>query len=152
VVQFKTIVLTTDLSPNADAAQPYAIELARKYDGTIFLLHVFEQDIYYASASSGEGLAANPVEWLVEFRKQRGQQLDKAAKALQQHGVRVVHQMREGQPAQEVIELAKKEKADCIVISTHGRSGISQLVFGSVAERVVRLSPCPVLTVRPTVS
>ena len=150
MVQYKTIVLTTDLSPNANAAQPYAVELARKYDGIIFLIHVFEQDIYYASSSSGEGLAANPVEWLVEFRKQRAEQLEKAAKALQQQGVRVIHKMCEGHPAHEVIALAKKEKADCIVISTHGRSGISQLVFGSVAERVVRLSPCPVLTVRPS--
>jgi nucleotide-binding universal stress UspA family protein len=56
--------------------------------------------------------------------------------------------LRSGVPHQEIVALARDERADLIVIGTHGRGGINRALLGSVADRVVRLAPCPVLTVR----
>jgi nucleotide-binding universal stress UspA family protein len=64
--------------------------------------------------------------------------------------VEVITQVVTGTPYLKIIETAQKEKADLIVIATHGRTGLSHLVIGSVAERIVRLAPCPVLTIPPT--
>jgi nucleotide-binding universal stress UspA family protein len=57
--------------------------------------------------------------------------------------------LRAGTPHEQIVGAAQDEKADVIVIGTHGRTGVNRMLLGSVAERVVRLAPCPVLTVRP---
>jgi universal stress protein A len=57
-----------------------------------------------------------------------------------------------GTPYRKIVEVGQAEKADLIVMATHGRTGLSHLVMGSVAERVVRSASCPVLTIRPTVT
>ena len=64
--------------------------------------------------------------------------------------VEVTRQVVVGSPSHEIIKVAAAEKVDLIVIATHGRTGFSHLFMGSVAERVVRTAPCPVLTIRPT--
>ena len=64
--------------------------------------------------------------------------------------VEVTRQVVVGSPYHVIIQVAAAEKVDLIVIATHGRTGFSHLVMGSVAERVVRAAPCPVLTIRPT--
>src|SRR5690606_29410704 len=63
--------------------------------------------------------------------------------------VEVAHQVVVGSPARDIVKIAAAAKVDLIVIATHGRTGLSHLVMGSVAERVVRTAPCPVLTIRP---
>lgn len=150
MIQFKKIVLCTDLSENANAAIPYAVELARRYDGTIFLVHIFEEDIYYASMAAGPIELPEQAKWVSEARQDREQRLAGLAKSLgDKEGVHVVHLMRQGHAANMIVTFAKAEDANCIVIATHGRTGFSHLMFGSVAERVVQLSHCPVLSVRP---
>jgi len=76
-------------------------------------------------------------------------QLEKLAKASRGSGIRVAIVLVEGPPATAVIRVAKRNGAHLIVVGTHGRTGVQRLLMGSVAERIVRLSPCPVLTVRP---
>jgi nucleotide-binding universal stress UspA family protein len=150
MIQFKKIVLTTDLSENANAAIPYAVELARHYGGTIFLLHVFEEDIFYASMSAGTIELADQSRWETDARLNRQQRLQALAKSLgDKEGVQVVHLMKQGHAADMIATFAKAEDADCVVIATHGRTGLAHIVFGSVAENVVRLCQCPVMTVRP---
>ncbi len=151
-MDFKKIVLTTDLSANADAATQYASSLAKKFGSTVFLVHVFECDIYYA-AGTMESSTGDPAEWFRKARETRKKALKEAARTLAAAtGTPVNDVFLEGHAAHEVVNFAKKENADCIVIATHGRSGLSHLLFGSVAENVVRMSSCPVLSVRPKIS
>lgn len=156
MIQFKKIILTTDLSDNANAATPYAVELAKRYNGTIHLIHVSEDSLYYAIGTGEKVAPIDPLiqvydpAWVEEARRFREQQLEKLAKSIGTNdGVTVIHLLQQGHAADKIITYAKAENADCIVIATHGRTGFSHFLFGSVAERVVRMSVCPVLSVRP---
>ena len=149
-MEFKKIVLTTDLSPNANSASDHAVSIAKKFGSTIYLVHVFECDIYYAAGTMESASMKAPKEFFRQAREVRKKALKEASHTLSAAtGLPVNDVFLEGNAAQEVVGFAKREKADCIVISTHGRSGITHLLFGSVAEKVVRLSDCPVLSVRP---
>lgn len=149
-MEFKKLVLTTDLSPNAGSASDHAVSIAKKFGSTIYLVHVFECDIYYAAGTMEATSMKEPKEFFRQARDMRKKTLKEAARTISAAtGLPVNDVFLEGNAAQEVVGFAKREKADCIVISTHGRSGLSHLLFGSVAEKVVRLSDCPVLSVRP---
>jgi nucleotide-binding universal stress UspA family protein len=150
MVEFKRIVLTTDLSDNASEAVPFAIDLAKKYGGAVTLLHVVEDSIYYASAASAEGFVVDMEDFSARIQKDREDALKAAAAKLSTaHGVTVTPVLRTGHAAGEIIAYAKEAKPDVVVIATHGRSGFQHLIFGSVAEKVIRLCPVPVLSVRP---
>ena len=150
MITYKTIVLPTDLSPNADVASAYALELAQHYDGQIYLLHVFEDSPYYSAATANDTVAMDPTAWIASAQIEHQEQLEKAAAALEKKSkVRVIPEQRLGHPAAEIVAFAEEKKADAIVIATHGRRGFSHFFFGSVAERVIRTAPCPVLTIRP---
>ncbi len=148
-IAFKKIVLTTDLSENAAAATPYAVELARRYDGTIYLVHVFEDAPYYLGISDGY-MDYDPAAWIKAGFDERDKRLGTIAKELKiVEGLPIIPCLRQGNAVNEILALIEEQKADCVVLSTHGRTGLSHLLLGSVAERLVRLSPAPVLTVRP---
>lgn len=150
MIRFNKIVLTTDLSENANVATPYAIDLARKYGGSIELLHVCEDTVYYASAAAAEGFVVDMEEFSAKIAKDRENALKAAADSLvSQYGIQIRPVLRKGHAANEIVAYAKEAKPDVIVIATHGRTGFSHMLFGSVAERVIRTAPCPVLSVRP---
>lgn len=145
--KFKNIVLTTDLSPNADAAVPYAVALAKQSGGTIHLFHASDSE---ASAAFVSGIIIGVSAWMASIREQRSEKLSQLADRLAaKSAVNVISACVSGNPAIEAVKFAKKVHADLIVISTHGRRGVSHLFLGSVAEKVLQLSPVPVLTVRP---
>ena len=137
---FKKIILTTDLSANAEIAFPYAIDLAKRYDGVVYIVNVFEDRVYYDSTIEPS--------WFDNAQRERERIVSDRVGQMADAGVTAVPVVLEGSAAQEIVRFAKSEKADIIVIGTHGRTGFSHFFFGSVAERVMRLSPCPVLTVR----
>ncbi len=144
---FKHILLTTDLSPNSEAAVPFAVALAKQSGGTIHVFHAFEDEAGMALSS---GIVIGTSAWLASVHKRREQKLIEFAESLgARAGVNVTHACVNGHPANEAVKYARNVHADLIVISTHGRTGISHLFLGSVAEKVARLSPIPVLTVRP---
>jgi len=147
MITFKSILLTTDFSAYADAAIPYAGELARDFHGRIRLLHVFD-DTPLAAGFTGDIYV--PFDWIDAARKERRARLQILAEKISlDEKVEVQPCMREGSAKQGILDEAKECQADCIVIATHGRTGIPHFLFGSVAEQVVRLSPCPVMTIRP---
>lgn len=150
MINFRKIALTTDLSDNANEAIPFAVDLAKKYGGSIELVHVCEDTVYYASAAAAEGFVVDMEEFATKIAKDREDALRKqAADMTAKFGVVVSPTLRKGHAANEIVAYAKEAKPDVVVIATHGRTGLSHLVFGSVAERVIRLCPCPVLSVRP---
>lgn len=143
---FKRILVPMDFSPPSDAALEYARSLAVRYGASLQLLHVAE-DPYRAFYSAEVFVPA--VEGL------RDEILNDAAKRLgdrlRPSDIADYHATAEsiiGTPAACIVEYAEGHDIDLIVMGTHGRGGMSHLLMGSVAERVVRTAPCPVLTVR----
>ena len=141
------ILHPTDFSECAAKAEAMAVDLATKLDGEIVLLQVLVETPLY-----GEGLLNMPTVQDVydAQRKWSEEALGARANDLRKRGIKVSRRVQTGAPFEEIIKIAEEERADLIVMGTHGRAGLSHLLLGSVAERVVRLATCPVLTVRQT--
>jgi universal stress protein A len=136
---FRTIVVTTDFSANSAVAVRPAVEIARKFAGSIVLVHALEgvSPDPAAAATDLAALAALTQEQLQEFgQKEIGDQVPWT--------VEVVF----GPPYVAITDAAERHHADLIALATHGRTGLPHLLLGSVAERVARTATCPVLTVR----
>ncbi len=142
------ILAPTDFSEFSKKAIDYAFGLAQQFGAKLSLLHVIEMPAFPVEGFVPPGPGATLLEDL-----ERQARLDLAgllpeAKAAKVEVVRLVVM---GKPYREIVETAAAENVDLIVMATHGRTGLSHLLIGSVAERVVRTAPCPVLTLRPTV-
>jgi universal stress protein A len=141
----KRIVVPVDFSDCSRAALDRAIEIGRALDAEITLVHVVDVS----------GLFLGGVESYIDASAIARRICDDAQKELKNLAVaadpdeKIVKRVEvyEGRPVQAIIDCARDEKADLIVIGTHGRTGIPRLFLGSVAERVVRLAPCDVLAV-----
>jgi nucleotide-binding universal stress UspA family protein len=134
-----TILHPTDSSEHSEFAFRLACALARDYDARLVLLHVTLPPIIIY----GEGAVA-PEPWVVRAEaKEKLQNLE-----AQSHRVRVESRVMEGDPVEMILRAAKETKSDVIVMGTHGRTALSRLLMGSVAEAVLRKAPCPVLTVK----
>ena len=143
--RFKTILVPTDFSETADRALGVATELARA-SGTAELLLVHANFM----PREIEAIAIYGPEQVFEKLEAAARaQLDERLAGLATKGVagRQIH--ADGRPDELILKLAQEESADLIVMGTHGRSGLSRLLLGSVAERVLRQASCPVMTVPP---
>lgn len=146
MIKIGKVLVSTDFSTAAAKAIPYAVSLAEEYGSELHLVHVVEDSLYYAQFVY-DGAPFDPtvlIEGLVQDRKKK---LETAVAQLPK-GITVKTHLRRGVVATEIMAAAKDVDADVVVIATHGRTGLSHLIFGSVAERVVRECQCPVLTVR----
>jgi nucleotide-binding universal stress UspA family protein len=145
VKPFKKILVPVDFSADAHRAILTATDLARRYDGALTLLHVFQPMtllvpdgyIFFTPSQMAE-VISNCSELLSRLQ----------AEALAAGAPRVATEQLQGVAAAEISAYASQHDFDLIVMGTHGRTGIAHAVLGSVAERVVRAAPCPVLTVR----
>lgn len=147
---FKNIVLTTDLSVNSRAAIPYAIELASHYHGVIHVVHVSEDTLYQSGTYADGSMGYDPEAWVDMMRDYKARKLQEYATTIQSHpNVRINPVLLHGYAPGEIVKFALENEADCIIIATHGRTGLAHFFNGSVAEKVIRTSPCPVMTVRP---
>lgn len=148
---FQRILLGTDFSDNARVAYRWAAALAKAFDGVVQLVHVLEDDLASAApVLAGPLHAAEAVDFArLRQETRRGAQsgLETAAAEVRALGVAVEPHLLEGRPWQSLVKAAKDLGCDCIVLSTHGRSGLAHLLIGSTAEKVVRTAHCPVLTV-----
>ena len=145
-IRLQKILLPTDFSDYSAAATKYACELAAKFDAELHLLHTLE--LHLASTPIfGMGLAL--PKYIHESRVAAEKSLSGVLDPKWSAGRTVIQAVVEGSPKVEIIRYARKQDIDLIVLSTHGRTGLSHVIMGSVAETVVRTAPCPVLTVRP---
>lgn len=145
-IRIQKILLPTDFSDLSGIATQYACDLATKYDAELHLLHTLESH----PTSTPEfvmGLAL-PT-YVAESKAAVETALTRVVAPEWANGRRVSHVVLEGSPKTEIIRYAREHKIDLIVLSTHGRTGLTHVLMGSVAESVVRTAPCPVLTVRP---
>ena len=140
---FKTIMWATDGTENADRALPYAKAVAQEQGATLLIAHVVEK---YASHKASE-LAVHADEEQVEAKlKQLAAQLsDEGLTA----DLKIVSHVGP-QPAHEIADIARKAGADLIVVGCRGHAAITGLMIGSVTQRLLHVSPCPVLVAPPT--
>jgi nucleotide-binding universal stress UspA family protein len=141
-------LIPVDFSEYANQAVEYAIGLASKLGARLTLLHVI-QPLPLAGVDMGVTLPYTYIQDLeAEITNSMQAYLERVTAAGLEGEIAVVH----GVPFQEILETAKTQQVDLIVMGTHGRTGLEHVFLGSVAEKVVRLAPCPVLVVRqPTV-
>jgi nucleotide-binding universal stress UspA family protein len=141
---FTRIIVPTDFAEPADRALDVAISLASQFDGNITLFHA--SGLPHANGSYADGLnwPAN------EMMKEDKRWLDALVVKAKERYVLIDGAVTAGEPWLAILALAKAQHADLIVMGTHGRKGLSRVFLGSVAEKVVRLSPIPVLTVSGT--
>jgi nucleotide-binding universal stress UspA family protein len=147
MITLKSILVATDFSEPADAALTYGRALARNFNATLHLLHVVGDLSRIAYGADGYVTALPDIQREVEdaARKQLDDLLvDNDERPLVTRRVIITSNA----PALVVVEYAGREHIDLIVTGTHGRGAVGHLLMGSVAERVVRTAPCPVLTVR----
>jgi len=141
----KPIVCPTDFSESAQVARQEAVRLARALDAQVVLVHVATEDVQWS-----EGPFRPSLEAVFEAqRKWAADALAAEVTAIAAEGVSARSVVRTGVPWEEIVRFAGEEDAQMIVMGTVGRAGLERLMLGSVAERVVRRAPCPVLTVRP---
>ena len=148
MLKLKRILVPVDFSDASRAALEYATELARAFDGSMDILHVWEAPIYVTQATPLEsGLSQTSL--LDAAQTQANDGLHAFVLSAKQAGAPIHSlQIEMGAPASTICEFARKRGHDLIVIGSHGRTGIARVVIGSVAEHVVRLAPCLVLSVR----
>ncbi|AFK18921.1 universal stress protein [Haloferax mediterranei ATCC 33500] len=140
---YSQILFPTDGSECADAALDHALEHAKMYDASLRVLYVADvREVGHASPTIS-------LERVRDALHESGNSvLDRVAERAEAAGVEVETVVSEGTPASEILRHADDEAVDLVVMGTHGRSGLDRYLIGSVAERVVRGSSAPVLTVR----
>lgn len=145
--QLKRILVPTDFSEPSERSAAYAVELARRYEAEeVHCVHV--SDIPADLLATSTYYVTGPSEQYIEQIREEGRKgLDEFVRK-NLAGVPVKTAFLEGRPFVEIIRYARTNKIDLIVISTHGRTGLRHALFGSVAEKVVRKAPCPVLVVK----
>ena len=145
----RRILVPVDFTEHSEHATWYACELAARIGARIELLHVVEDPFISGAWSPGVYLGPS-AEMLESILTDAENRLERAASAVAESGVRPQYVVLRGHPAQSIVEHARTGDADLIVMGTHGRTGLSHLLLGSVAERTLRTAACPVLTIKLT--
>lgn len=146
MILLKHILVATDFGEASDAALSYGRDLARTYGATLHVLHVAENLVARYAIDEALTLLPQLQTDIEEAARKRMATLVTDEDRTMLHAKPVV--LAAFSTAEAIVEYAKMSNVDIIVMGTHGRGGFAHLLMGSVAERVVRTAPCPVLTVR----
>ena len=141
------ILVPTDFSATSDVAVDYAVTLAKTFAASLHLLHVVE-DRFIGGAAGAELYMTSVPALTAQLVDEAATKLARVLPSADYLRLTVTSEVGVGTPAATIIATAEKQECDLVVMGTHGRSGMSHLLLGSVAEKVVRQAPCPVLTVR----
>ena len=147
MVEIKKILFPCDLTKNASKILPYVLSVSEKYDSMIYLLHVVEglskwDGGFYDSRSSMDMHQK-------ETHKRIERCMDRLCEEQLQRCPNFHRRRVSGDPATEILKTIDSEGIDLVIMGTHGRKGLEQVIFGSVAENMVKKSPVPVLTINP---
>jgi universal stress protein A len=142
---FQKILIAVDFSENSNYAFDYALTLAKQFDAELTVMHVINEPIdlrgFYVPHISFEQLEK-------EIEAGAAGMMEKFCQERMGDYRNYLTCLVNGIPYEEIIRKAKEIDASLIVLGTHGRTGLDHIIFGSTAERVVRSSPCPVLSIR----
>ena len=141
---FPKIMVPTDFSENSEKALEYAVHLSENCGSSIVLLHVIQTLASYPLFVSG---IVTEADLRREMEKEAEDRLKAMAQDKGSEKVKIETRLRFGDPQEEILVGAREEQASLIVMGTHGRTGLSRVLIGNVAERVVRRAAFPVLTV-----
>jgi len=144
MLRIKKILVPTDFSACSEQAVKYASELALSVKAKLYVLHVAE----HSSDGGTDSTKYIIPEYISEVERSLKDRLAGITNALKGRGLDAEPVLLAGRAYADIVKTAVDLAVDLIVISTHGRTGFTHLVFGSTAEKVVRLSTCPVLTVK----
>ena len=139
------ILVPADFSPASDAALAWARDLAQQYGAHVSLLHVVTDPRAVGMWTPEVYVPAN-AETQERLLREARERLERALPADERSRFAVTIDARLGDVAENILEAAREQKVDLIVMGTHGRHGLAHLILGSVAERVLRDATCPVLT------
>jgi len=139
----KKVLTLTDGSELSRSALPYAVEICRQFNAELYLLAVMDKVPSYLDAEINHEI----IERMEDILKN---EVANCFGYCETAGLECKSEVRTGMAYEEIIKYTKEIDADLIVMATHGHSGISSILLGSIAEKVVRHAPCPVLTVKPT--
>ncbi len=140
---YDDILVPTDGSEGVEEALEHARSIAGKYDATVHVLYVVNTSTYSSLPADSNW------ESIVSALEEEGERsTSELAQRLEDDGIEVEREVRDGVPHKEILEYSDEEDIDLVVMGTHGKTGIDRLLLGSVTEKVVRKSEAPVLTVR----
>lgn len=146
-MRIRNILVPTDFSAGSTEAIGYAYDLALTLGAQLHIVHVLENP--FAPGAFMEMYAPPPPEYFLNIERQAEERLRQSLTREQQEQIDVVMTTRLGVPAGEILARIEEEpRIDLVVMATHGRGGVARMVMGSVTDKVVRSSPCPVLTLR----
>ncbi len=144
-MKVERILFPTDFSEGSSHALSYAVELTKQHNAKLYILHVI-YDIKRATGLNVPHISSD--EMMKDLNDWALKELDKACIEKIRNLENVEKVILHGIPYEEIINYADQEKIDMLVIGTYGMSGLERFIFGSTAERVVRKSPCTVVTLR----
>jgi nucleotide-binding universal stress UspA family protein len=144
MTRFEKILVPTDFSDHSAAALDVATDFAKTFGAKIRLLHCYRLD---PADVSPYGVAASAA-YDGRIREGAERRLKESEEKLEVEGIETETSLSSGFPSEAIAQLAQQIGADLIVMGTRGMTGLKHVMLGSVAERTVRLAPCPVLTVR----
>jgi nucleotide-binding universal stress UspA family protein len=145
-ISIRRILCPVDFSASSSHAIRYALAFASAHEATLVLLHVLEPAPY--PLTDFPATPPVPVETESELKEGAEERLAEVVAELRQHHADVIAELGMGVPHEEIIQFAKAEEIDLVVMGTHGHTGLVHMLLGSVAEKVVRRAPCPVLVVK----
>jgi nucleotide-binding universal stress UspA family protein len=148
---YTRILAALDGSDLAEQILPHVEALAEKFSATVTLLRATTPVQQVVAAELGiEGVFVDPMLIIEEERREAARYLEQVAEHLRRRGITVQCVQPEGSPAETILEYARGTNTDLIALTTHGRGGLGRLIFGSVADEVLRKAVCPLLLVRAT--
>jgi nucleotide-binding universal stress UspA family protein len=150
MINLRQILVPTDFSEPSANALRYARAFAESFGAALHLLHVVDEITFspYAWIGPEGGVPLAGYEPRAEVEQQVRERLGRVLTSQERERFRARLELRVGSPFVEIVRYARAEGIDLIVMGTHGRGPIAHMLIGSVAEKVVRKAPCPVLTVR----
>ncbi|MCD6460741.1 universal stress protein [bacterium] len=146
MIGYKNILFPTDFSEFSNIALEHAVFIARKSSAKLYLLHIIE--MFLPDPNAVLGVYENVADFYDGFEKKAQDRLNQLKLDERLKDLTVEAQIRLGKPFIEIIKFSKDLCIDCIVMGTHGQSALEHVFFGSTAEKIVRKSYCPVLTVK----
>ncbi len=144
---YKTILVPLDGSERAEKILPHAKELARKYDATLVLIQVITP-LYHMESLESPGYYQVMVDDMRHAREEVQRYLSNLKDSLMSEGVETRFQIEEGDPVQRILNVADDENIDLIAMSSHGRTGLPRVFYGSVSAGILHATRCPILLIR----
>ena len=144
-MEIKSILFPTDFSEGSLVASPYALDMARKYNAKVYIMHVIF-DIRGSAGLYGSHISTDVL--YEEIKKSAEKELELCANDFAKDYNNIEKVLQVGTPYEDILNFAYVNNIDLIILGSHSRKGLGRVLFGSTATRVVKQAHCPVLTVR----